>query len=168
MQIEALNQLAADQAALAFKQCCVAERWIAQMVAGRPYSHADDLYHRANVYWATMQEPDWLQAFEGHPQIGDVNSLKQKYASTKALAAGEQASVQQADEDVLQRLAAGNQAYAKRFGFIFIVCATGKSAADMLALLEARLGNTRDVELRNAAEEQRKITQLRLEKLLAA
>lgn len=167
MKLEQLNALSVEEATTAFMQCCVAERWVKKMVNGRPYLSSEDLFQRADLYWGKMLEADLLQAFEGHPKIGDVHSLKQKYASTKQLAAGEQSAVNAANDEVLQRLAAGNQAYDQRFGFIFIVCATGKSAAEMLALLEARLPNERDVELLNAAEEQRKITQIRLQKLLA-
>lgn len=167
MQLEQLNTLSLEQATTAFMQCCVAERWVQKMVHSRPYVSREDLCQRADAYWSEMLEADWLQAFEGHPKIGDVHSLKQKYAATKSLAAGEQASVNAADEAVLQRLATGNQAYEQRFGFIFIVCATGKSAAEMLALLEDRLPHERALELRIAAEEQRKITQIRLQKLVA-
>jgi OHCU decarboxylase len=95
-----------------------------------------------------------------------VNSLKAKYAATGHLAAAEQAGVSDASDAVITRLAAGNAAYEQRFGFIFIVCATGKTAAEMLALLEERLDNDRDTELAIAAEEQLKILMIRLEKLL--
>ena len=105
-------------------------------------------------------------AFEAHPKIGDIKSLKAKYASTEALASGEQAGARVAPEAVLQRLKDGNDAYLHKFGFIFIVCATGKSAEQMLELLEQRLPNSREQELRIAAEEQAKITHIRLDKLL--
>ncbi|WP_020560622.1 2-oxo-4-hydroxy-4-carboxy-5-ureidoimidazoline decarboxylase [Thiofilum flexile] len=166
MRIVKLNQMSPESLALAFTQCCVAERWVSQMVASAPFTSEEHLFTQADSIWANLGEADYLQAFEGHPKIGDVSSLKQKYANTKALASGEQATVKQADDDTLQRLATGNQAYEAKFGFIFIVCATGKSAAEMLKLLEARLPNNRETEVQNAAEEQRKITRIRLEKLL--
>jgi OHCU decarboxylase len=106
-----------------------------------------------------------LAAFAAHPRIGDVDSLRTKFAHTKTWASGEQAGVDAASEDTLIRLADGNDAYFDRFGYIFIVCATGKSADQMLALLEARLPNDAVTELPIAAAEQRKITQLRLQKL---
>lgn len=112
-----------------------------------------------------LSDEDWLQAFDAHPKIGDVTSLKKKYANTHSLASGEQSATAAADESVLQRLKNGNDAYADKFGFIFIVCATGKSADEMLALLEARLPNTRAQEIENAAREQAKITHIRLDKL---
>ncbi len=100
------------------------------------------------------------------PAIGDVNSLKKKYADIQASASHEQSGAAQASEATLQRLKTLNDQYLDRFGFIFIVCATGKSADEMLALLEARIDNDRDEEIQNAAREQAKITHLRLETLL--
>ena len=107
-----------------------------------------------------------MQAFQGHPKIGDVGSLKAKYANTKELAAGEQSGMTVATDDVISTLAKGNLDYENKFGFIFIVCATGKSAQEMSELLQARLTNERTTELVNAAEEQRKIFQIRLNQLL--
>lgn len=168
MTLEQLNQLAADEANTAFMQCCVAERWVQGMVAAQPFASVKQLFETADSLWNGLDEADYLQAFEGHPKIGDVTSLKKKYASTKQLAAGEQSSVNQATDDVIQALADGNTAYEQRYGFIFIVCATGKSAADMLALLQARMHNERADEVQNAAAEQAKITQIRINKLLEA
>ncbi|TXS95316.1 2-oxo-4-hydroxy-4-carboxy-5-ureidoimidazoline decarboxylase [Parahaliea maris] len=166
MSIEALNAASPAEAAQQLRQCCTSERWIAELVAARPFADAQSLKDAADTVWRGLEEADYLQAFDGHPKIGDVDSLKAKYADTKQLAAGEQAAVASATEAVITELAQGNSDYEARFGFIFIVCATGKSAADMLALLKARLPNTRAEELANAAEEQRKIFQLRLDKLL--
>ncbi len=166
LSLSRLNQADAESAAAAFQQCCAAEGWIGRMVTSRPYSSLDAVLASADQHWAAMDETNLLEAFTAHPQIGDVNTLRAKYANTKQLASGEQASVSEADESVLQALARDNQAYLEKFGFIFIVCATGKSAAEMLALLQARLPNTRAEELVNAAEEQRKITALRLRKLI--
>lgn len=136
------------------------------MVSGRPYGNMTELKDAADVFWKQAAEGDFLQAFEGHPKIGDVSSLREKYSSTKALASGEQCSVGHASEQVILELSIGNKEYFKKFGFIFIVCATGKTAAQMLSLLQERLTNNRLTELTNAAEEQRKILQIRLEKLL--
>ena len=112
-----------------------------------------------------MLPADWLEAFAAHPRIGDLDALRKKFASTANWCAGEQAGVAAADEAVLTALADGNRAYEARFGYIFIVCATGKSAAEMLAILTARLANDPEVELKVATAEQAKITRLRLEKL---
>jgi len=117
--------------------------------------------------WARCGEADFLEAFSHHPKIGDVRDLEKKFASTAQWSEGEQGNaVASAQREVLEALKVGNEAYEQQNGFIFIVCASGKSAAEMLALLNARLPNKRTTELQNAAEEQRKITQLRLEKLL--
>lgn len=166
MTIEEINQVDDNTASHSFRQCCTSETWIARMLANRPFAGAQALRTAADSNWRGLADEDYLQAFDGHPKIGDVSSLKAKYANTKELAAGEQSSVDQASETTIQALADGNTAYEEKFGFIFIVCATGKSAAEMLQLLEARMPNSRDLELRNAAEEQRKIFHLRLEKLL--
>lgn len=166
MTLAQLNQLPDSNARDQFRTCCAADTWVEAMVQARPFSSWQALHERAEALWPTLSEHDWLAAFEAHPKIGDINSLKAKYASTEALASGEQAGARVASDDVLQRLKAGNDAYVDRFGFIFIVCATGKNADEMLALLEARLGNDRDAELTIAAAEQAKITHLRLDKLL--
>lgn len=138
------------------------------MLESRPFSDAQALFDYANRHWQNLTEEDYLQAFEGHPKIGNVDSLRAKYANTKKLAAGEQTQVNSASDDVLQQLAQGNTDYESKFGFIFIVCATGKSAQEMLDLLLQRIKNDRGAELLNAAEEQRKIFQLRLQKLIEA
>jgi 2-oxo-4-hydroxy-4-carboxy-5-ureidoimidazoline decarboxylase len=160
------NAASHDAARDALAMCCVSSNWIAGMLAGRPFASPGALVDHADAVWHSLGPTDYLEAFEGHPKIGDIRSLHAKYAHTGDLAAGEQAGVAQADEDLIQRLAEGNRAYEERFGFIFIVCASGKSAGEMCAMLEERLQNSRDDELQIAAEEQRKILQLRLEKLL--
>ena len=166
MSLEELNALPRDQAEARFRDCCAAEPWVQGMVGNRPYTSREAMLVQSHRLWPTLTERDWLQAFEAHPKIGDVDSLREKYASTRALASGEQAGARQAPDAVLQRLKAGNDDYLARFGFIFIVCATGKSAEQMLDLLEARLPNTREQEIENAAREQARITEIRLEKLV--
>ena len=165
MTLEHLNQLPESEAKHAFLQCCTATQWIDRMVAGRPYSSLKQLHTHALTQWQSLSEPDWLEAFQGHPKIGDINSLKQKYAHSKSLAAGEQHSVESADEDTLQALMKGNELYERQNGFIFIVCATGKSAPEMLNLLNTRLQNSREQELHIAAEQQSQITATRINKL---
>lgn len=166
MNIEQINCLDQDQATQLFMQCCTSERWIKIMVDGRPYNNFSALRKSADQAWDQMTEKDYLQAFEGHPKIGNVSSLKAKYANTKELASGEQSGASQAKETIILQLAKSNQAYEDKYGFIFIVCATGKSAEQMLDLLHSRLKNDRYRELEIASEEQRKIFHLRLEKLL--
>ena len=166
MSLLALNTADTAAGTKMLLQCCTSEAWIAGLLKLRPFASPEALHHAADKAWQGLQEKDYLQSFDGHPKIGDVDSLKAKYANTKALAAGEQASVDSASDQLITALAKGNAAYEKEFGFIFIVCASGKSASGMLALLEARLPNSRKQELQNAAEQQRQIFHLRLEKLL--
>ncbi|QEW08045.1 2-oxo-4-hydroxy-4-carboxy-5-ureidoimidazoline decarboxylase [Nitrincola iocasae] len=166
MTLNELNQLDPQAAATCFRQCCVSEAWVQGMLQARPFSSEASLFAEASRIWAGLERNDYLQAFEGHPKIGDVSSLRAKYADTKALAAGEQSSVDSANEATINALAEGNQQYEARFGYIFIVCATGKSAEEMLALLTERLHNDTETEIHLAAAEQNKITQIRLQKLL--
>ena len=166
MTLQSINEANAEQSKHLFLQCCTSERWINSMVNARPYASPQDVRSKADEYWRELREQDYVQAFEGHPKIGDVGSLKAKYANTKELAAGEQSGMTVATDDVISTLAKGNLDYENKFGFIFIVCATGKSAQEMSELLQARLPNERSTELANAAEEQRKIFQIRLNQLL--
>ena len=137
------------------------------MAAGRPYADAAALLDAAEAAFGTMPREAWLEAFACHPKIGDLESLRMKFVGNKEWSAGEQSGVNDAADAVLRRLAEGNAAYHERFGYLFIVCATGKSAAEMLEILQSRLGNDEDTELGVASGEQRKITLLRLSKLEA-
>ena len=166
MTLDELNNLPVADAAAVFTSCCAAERWVDLMVASRPFADTNELLEAAQNHWQTMAESDFLQAFTAHPKIGDVESLRAKYANTKALAANEQSGAQSASESVLLALASGNREYEEKFGFIFIVFATGKSAGQMLELLQQRLPNNRAQEIQNAADNQMQITDLRLKKLL--
>jgi len=166
MTLSEINQLSHEQAVNTFMQCCTSSVWVERLANARPFSNEAALRDCANTVWQSLEETDYLAAFEGHPKIGDVNSLRAKYANTKALASNEQGLVNKASEQVLQRLAQGNDDYEDKFGFIFIVCATGKSAQQMSDLLQARIPNNKSQEFVNAAEEQRKIFQLRINKML--
>jgi 2-oxo-4-hydroxy-4-carboxy-5-ureidoimidazoline decarboxylase len=136
------------------------------MVIDRPFESLAEMLEISDRIWEECDVDDYMEAFAGHPRIGDIDSLAKKYANTKGWAGGEQKGVEGAGREVLERLAKGNADYEERFGHIFIVCATGKSAAEMLALLEARLSNDPAHEITVAAEEQNKITRIRLKKLL--
>jgi 2-oxo-4-hydroxy-4-carboxy-5-ureidoimidazoline decarboxylase len=161
-----LNGLSIEEAQVAFSNCCTSQSWINGMVSARPFISLEHCHEVALSIWENLDEKDFLQAFEGHPKIGDVTSLREKYAHTKKLASGEQSSVDNASEEVIQQLSAGNTTYEQKNGFIFIVCATGKSAAEMLELLNQRLPNDRIEELKKAAVEQAKITAIRINKLI--
>ena len=143
-------------------RACGSTRWVDRMMARRPFGSDARLLRAARIEWFGLTETDWLEAFSQHPQIGDRSSLAARFPATHDLSAKEQAGVGRAHDDVLSALAEANATYLDRFGFIFIVCATGKTAEEMLALLRARLSNNRATELRIAAEEQAKITALRL------
>lgn len=162
------NQLSNADATQALLGCCTSERWAHLVVTNRPYASFEALLTASDEAWSQMTESDYLQAFEGHPQIGNVETLKEKYRHTLGDASHEQSAVNEADDTTLEALAQGNRDYLNKFGFIFIVFATGKSAQQMLDLLLARLPNSREQELANAAAEQNKITRLRLGKLIEA
>jgi 2-oxo-4-hydroxy-4-carboxy-5-ureidoimidazoline decarboxylase len=167
MTLDQLNRLSEADAAAAFEQCCGAARWVERMVIGRPFESLPEMLEISDTIWDECDVDDYLEAFTHHPRIGDVESLAKKYANTKSWASGEQKGVEGADHAVIERLATGNASYEERFGHLFIVCATGKSATEMLALLEARMPNDPKAEVMVAAAEQNKITRLRLKKLLA-
>ena len=133
------------------------------MLGRAPFDDHDALLDAAREEWFALDESDWLEAFFHHPTIGDRASLEARFPATHDLSAKEQAGVGSAHADVIDALARDNAAYLERFGFIFIVCATGKTAEEMLALLNLRLGNDRATEIRIAAEEQAEITALRLQ-----
>ena len=165
---QALNAASESDLRAMLTRCCGATRWVDGMIARRPFGSDDAVMAAADEVWSGMKEADMLEAFSHHPEIGaSLDALREKFASTAGWSAGEQGSVAAADEETLLRLRDGNVRYRERFGFIFIVCATGKTAAQMLELLEARLPADRDTELRVAAAEQGKITKLRLAKLAA-
>jgi 2-oxo-4-hydroxy-4-carboxy-5-ureidoimidazoline decarboxylase len=165
---EYLNALSADAIRETLANCCAAARWVEQMLAARPFEDENAVYNAADRAFERLSESDWLEAFAAHPLIGDVESLRRKYAATKSLAAGEQSSVSGADSATLAELAKLNHDYYGRFGFIFIVFASGKTAGETLNILKSRIDNPRELELRNAAAEQQKITHFRLHKLAEA
>ena len=169
MTLSELNHLPKPALAEALRKCCGSTAWVENMLATFPVADAEALMHEAQTQWNGLREADWREAFTHHPKIGgNVAALRAKFASTSTWAEGEQASVQQASHATLEALATGNEDYEGRFGYLFIVCATGKTADEMLALLQARLPNSPEAEIRIAAGEQDKITRIRLEKLLAA
>jgi 2-oxo-4-hydroxy-4-carboxy-5-ureidoimidazoline decarboxylase len=167
MNIEAFEALASDEAIAALRSCCVSERWARAVATDRPYGSRIALLDAATMHWAQADEAELLTAFAAHPRIGDIELLRARYATGSETANAEQGQVLTADDAVLERLRDQNDVYFERFGFIFIVCATGKSASEMLALLDARIGNDRATELANAAREQGAIMILRMEKLIS-
>ena len=166
--LDRLNALPADDAERELLTCCGSRRWARAMVEGRPYAGVDDLLARADEVWWSLDEADWHEAFRSHPRIGERKAEAAQTGREKAWSASEQSGMSAAADATRQAMADGNRAYEERFGWLYIVCATGKSADEMLALLRQRLANDPETEVHAAAEEQRKITRLRLQKLLAA
>lgn len=164
--VERLNALPREEARARLLACCGSARWARAMTDARPFADELELSETADRVWRGLDGEDWLEAFRAHPKIGERKAARETGAAASAWSKDEQSGVSAADAGTLEELARANRVYEERFGHIFIVCATGKSAAEMLSLLEARLTNSRDVELGVAAEEQRRITQLRLKKLL--
>jgi OHCU decarboxylase len=161
--VDRLNALSLAEAEAAFLACCGSRAWAGRMTEGRPYHDAGHLFETADRVWWSLDREDWLEAFAAHPRIGEKKTAADRSGRWSAQ---EQAGAVDAEAAVLAELAEANRTYAERFGHIFIVCATGKSAGEMLGLLRARLDNDPETEVRVAAEEQRKITRLRLTKWL--
>jgi 2-oxo-4-hydroxy-4-carboxy-5-ureidoimidazoline decarboxylase len=161
-----LNAMDATGACQALERCCGSRRWVDAMLARRPFASTDALLESADRVWRGLGREDYLEAFAHHPAIGaDVGVLRARFASTVGWSSQEQAGVQSADEATLRALRDGNVEYREKFGYVFLVCATGKSAHEMLALLRQRLPNTPGEELRIAAAEHEQITRIRLAKL---
>ena len=164
MNIAEFNALSESDAVRELQACLGCEVWAKDVTEARPFESFESLVEAGEERWSIATEADRLEAFSAHPQIGDLEALRNKYANT---ASAEQGQITEADESVLKDLQTNNQLYLEKNGFIFIVCATGKSAAEMLALLNKRLPNDRTAELSNAAAEQWQITLIRLNKLFA-
>ena len=161
-----LNKLAPEEAQKELLKCCGAAHWAEAVERGRPYTSLDQLLAKASEVWCALDESDWLAAFRSHPKIGERKAANAVAAQSQQWSAQEQQGVQHAAQETIEKLAELNVAYENKFGFIFIVCATGKSSDEILALLEERLPNEPAAELPIAAAEQAKITELRLRKLL--
>jgi 2-oxo-4-hydroxy-4-carboxy-5-ureidoimidazoline decarboxylase len=164
--LAALNAAPLADATAAFERCCGARAWVDAMLASRPFADRAALHAAAERAWDDAGPEGWREAFAHHPRIGELAALRERFASTAGWAGREQAGAAAADDATLEAFAGANRDYEARFGHIFIVCATGRSAAEMLALLHARMANDPGTELRVAAGEQLAITRLRLDKLL--
>ena len=163
--IDKLNNLSIDEKKTQLKRCCHCKNWVKSMTAIFPIKSSEELFHQATKIWENLTHNDWLEAFSGHPKIGE-KQLRDKFASTANWSSQEQQGVSETSEEILVKLAKGNKEYEQKFGYIFIVCATGKSANEMLAILEKRLNNNPEQEIKIAANQQDKITIIRLQKLL--
>ena len=162
---QTINSADPEQARRCLARACGSSRWVDRMLELRPFAGQTELLRAARQTWNDLREDDWREAFSHHPQIGDRAALEKRFPASHDLSAREQAGIGEASSEVLDQLAAANQEYLARFGYIFIVCASGRSAAEMLSILRSRLGNNPATELRIAASEQAAITALRLSAL---
>jgi OHCU decarboxylase len=166
MTLDQLNDMSARDAEAEFAKCCGSHRWAQAMSAARPFESKQRLLAQADEISSTLTDEDWLEAFRAHPKIGEQKAAAGQSPQEANWSAHEQSGMTAAAGDTVNRLAGGNRDYEAKFGFIFIVCASGKSSDEMLSILNDRLENDPSLELRVAAGEQKKITRLRLEKLL--
>lgn len=165
--IARLDAASSDEAASTLMRCCGSTRWAKGMVAARPFRTAERLFEAAESAWSKTGPEDWREAFSHHPRIGDMDRLRERFARTADWSTQEQGGLSGASDEVLRTLADANREYEARFGFIFLICATGKTAQQFLEALRARLHHAPDEELKIAAAEQAKITRIRLEKLVS-
>ncbi len=163
-----LNGLSHDEAEAELLKCCGSTAWACAVAARRPFAREDELMSVADEVWSRLEAADWLEAFGRHPKIGEGKPATAQSEQEQAWSRQEQSRAGESGESERARLAELNREYERKFGHIFIVCAAGKGAAEILASLESRIGNDAAAEIRNAAEEQRRITRLRLRKLLGA
>ena len=167
MDLDELNRTESNAVRDTLFSCCGSAKWVELLMKELPFKNAKDLVSRATAIWYDeCVEKDWLESFARHPKIGDVKSMKEKFAGSSHLAVEEQSDVALASQDVIEQLALANDEYESKFGFIFIVCATNKTAGEMLRLMTDRLKNSHEEELRIAMGEQHKITIIRLKKSL--
>ena len=166
--LERFNGLPSGRAKKLLLDCCGAEAWAKRLLAQRPFPNVEHLLQAADQAGAELRQEDWLEAFRHHPPIGAKKAEKRQSNTARKWSSGEQSVAQKASSETLRRLAAGNREYEAAFGYVFLICATGKTSEEILASLQQRLQNDRETELRIAAEEQRKITRIRLEKLLGS
>lgn len=163
-----LNLLTDDEATKELLQCCGSKRWASATATGRPYETVEILLATSNDMWWSLDRSDWLEAFRSHPKIGEKKAAGKVSAQSQQWSGQEQSGVDEASHDIVASFAALNEAYEQKFGFIFIICATGKTSDEMLTALRERLQHDAEAECLIAATEQSKITELRLKKLLTS
>jgi 2-oxo-4-hydroxy-4-carboxy-5-ureidoimidazoline decarboxylase len=161
------NRLPVDEAVKEILPCCSSKAWAAGMAARRPFSDVTTLLAASEETWSNLSAADWMEAFRGHPRIGESLATPSVSDQSATWSAQEQKNVAAAGDAVKIALAEANQEYEQRFRNTFIVCATGKSAPEILEILRRRLQNDGPTELRQAAEQQRQITRIRLTKWLS-
>lgn len=160
------NNLSTEEAARAILPCCGSKTWAQAMAARRPIPDEDALLESSNEIWRSLARSDWMEAFASHPRIGDSPAAQSASAQSAVWSTQEQRNIADAGEAVKNALADANREYEQRFNHIFIICATDKSAPEILEILQRRLKNDDETEFQEAAEQQRQITELRLKKWL--
>lgn len=163
--VAALDALPPSEAAPLLEACCGSTAWVNRMLVHRPFTTLSVMLRAAENVWWDLTPDDWREAFDHHPRIGETTAVVRQGESARAWSADEQRGASVAAEDTRRQLAEGNREYERRFGHIYLVCATGKTAEEMLAMLQQRMSNDPETELRVAAGEQAKITRLRLLKM---
>lgn len=165
--IEALNATPAGEAKHEFLKCCGSQNWAQRVVDARPFHSVAELVGAAERVWWSLDPQDWLEAFHSHPKIGEKKAAAATSVEAQKWSAEEQSGISDSAQRTHDELAQLNREYEEKFGYIFIVCASGKSSEEMLAILRQRLENDPEEELKIAAAEQAKITELRLRKLIS-
>jgi OHCU decarboxylase len=164
--LEEMNALSRDEAESELLKCCGSTLWARRMAEARPFPDLQEMMTRADSIWWALEKEDWLEAFSRHPKIGEKESEREQATAARNWSEQEQSGTHSAGEETQRALMYANSEYAQKFGYIYIICATGKTADEMLSILKERLHNDADKEIRIAAEEQRRITHLRLQKML--
>ena len=167
-QLARWNLLDADSAAQEILPCCGSQAWAAALASRRPISDEAALLATSSAVWLALPEKAWHEAFNSHPRIGENKAQTHATAASLQASAQEQSTALSADEAAKLALREGNQRYEKKFGRIFIVCASGRSTEEILRILERRMTNDAATELHEAAEQQRQVTELRLRRWLEA
>jgi OHCU decarboxylase len=165
-KLAGLNLLTPNEAENELLKCCGSREWATRLVAERPFENIADVIAKADRVWWSLASPDWLEAFHSHPKIGENKAAAAISLDAQKWSADEQSGIRDSAEETMEALAELNRAYEEKFGYIFIVCASGKTSEEMLEILRSRLGNDPDQEVRIAAAEQAQITELRLKKLI--
>ena len=163
--LASLNAMSANKAEEEFLKCCGSPEWTRRVTTERPFASLDDLISKSERVWWSLEPHDWLEAFRSHPKIGEQKADQQVSREAQGWSEQEQSGIRDSAQQTLRELAELNRAYEEKFGYIFIVCASGKGSEEMLAILRERLQNKPDEELRFTAAEQARITELRLRKL---
>lgn len=166
MTLAEFNYLSSSELAAPLSLCCGSSQWVKEVISNRPYGSIDLLQEKGTSIWNGLGSAEWKAAFAQHPQIGDLTKSSDGHSKALRIAAAEQSTTAVAEQAILDNLTEYNRVYFETFGYIFIICATGKSANEMLDSLKQRLSNNPEEEILNAAAEQNNITNLRLRKLI--